>query len=939
MRLMCCAIPLVALLLSACGGNPSGTSISATATTTAQSLTVGTAMTSFTPLAPSGGVPPYLYSYAGTLPAGLSFSTSTGAVTGTPTATYATANIVFSVQDANAVVANTTSTVSFTVGAASPAITATATTTAQSLTVGTAMASFSPLTPSGGAAPYAYSITTGTLPAGLSLDATTGAVTGTPTAASAAANVVFSVQDANAVVASTTSTVSFTVVAASPSISAIATTTAQSLTVGTAMASLSPLTPSGGATPYLYSYAGTLPAGLSFSTSTGVVAGTPTAPYATANVVFSVQDANAVVANTTSSVSFTVVAATPAITATANTTAQSLTVGTTMTSFSPLTASGGATPYTYSVTSGALPAGLNLNTTTGAVTGAPTAVSAAANVVFSVKDANNVVASTTSTVSFTVVAASPSISAIATTTAQSLTVGTAMASLSPLTPSGGATPYFYSYAGTLPAGLSFSTSTGVVAGTPTAPYATANVVFSVQDANAVVANTTSSVSFTVVAATPAITATANTTAQSLSVGTTMISFSPLTASGGATPYTYSVTTGTLPAGVSLNATTGAVTGAPTAVYAAANVVFSVKDANNVVASTTSTVSFTVASNILAISLPQTGQTPTLPIAATAGMDGFTYTGVPWAYAASGPTTPPVRFTLSPDGCEVTDNLTGLTWLKDTTLVSASTWDAALTTANTGTWCSQTAGAWRLPNVNELASLVNQGATNAAAWLNGQGFTGVQATSYWSSTTHAAFAGAAWYVMMTGGDVRGGNKTYSYYLLPVRGTTAQPSQLPQTGQTTSVAAGDDGALQNGAVGTNAAGRFVVGQGIESACIVDQQTGLMWVRAPSSTSYSWSNAIAYDSTVGGAIPSDYCGHNDWRLPNSNELRSLVNYGQANSASWLNTQGFSNVQSGGYWSSTTYAASTGSALGVNMLSGFSVGSSSKTSSYWVWPVRGGR
>lgn len=87
-----------------------------------------------------------------------------------------------------------------------------------------------------------------------------------------------------------------------------------------------------------------------------------------------------------------------------------------------------------------------------------------------------------------------------------------------------------------------------------------------------------------------IRATANTTPQNLTVGVAMMSFSPLTASGGASPYTYSYT-GTLPSGLSFNSTTGVVTGTPLTTYAAANLVFSVKDANNVMASTTSTVSF------------------------------------------------------------------------------------------------------------------------------------------------------------------------------------------------------------------------------------------------------------------------------------------------------------------------------------------------------------
>jgi hypothetical protein len=235
----------------------------------------------------------------------------------------------------------------------------------------------------------------------LSLDAVTGAVTGIPTATYTTASVVFSVLDANYAAASATSTVSFHVVAASPSISATATTTAQSLTVGTAMASFSPLAPSGGATPYTYSVkSGTLPAGLSLNTN-GTVTGIPLAVFGTAAIIFQVQDANNVVSNTTSTVSFTV---SNSISATTTTTAQSLTVGTAMPSFSPLTPTGSATPFTYSVRSGTLPAGLVLNSVTGAVTGTPSAAYTTASVVFGVQDAHFAEASATSTVSFTVAA-------------------------------------------------------------------------------------------------------------------------------------------------------------------------------------------------------------------------------------------------------------------------------------------------------------------------------------------------------------------------------------------------------------------------------------------------------------------------------------------------------------------------------------------------------
>jgi hypothetical protein len=216
------ALLLVAGLVSGCGGGGSSSSpalvaaapVSATALSTAQPLTVGTAMTNFSPLTPTGGTPPYTYSItSGTLPAGVTLNNSTGVVSGNPTAVYSTASVRFQVQDAGNTVAATTSAVNFTVGQASNYISAIATTTAQSLTVGTSIGSFSPLTPSGGVQPYTYSVRAGTLPAGLSLDSVTGAVTGTPSAAYTTANVTFGVQDANFAAAGATSTVSFTVAA------------------------------------------------------------------------------------------------------------------------------------------------------------------------------------------------------------------------------------------------------------------------------------------------------------------------------------------------------------------------------------------------------------------------------------------------------------------------------------------------------------------------------------------------------------------------------------------------------------------------------------------------------------------------------------------------------------------------------------------------------
>jgi hypothetical protein len=79
-----------------------------------------------------------------------------------------------------------------------------------------------------------------------------------------------------------------------------------------------------------------------------------------------------------------------------------------MTSFNPFSSvQYGATPYTYFVSAGTLPTGITIDPSTGLVSGTPTTLQSAANVTFSVRDVNNVVATTTSTVSFAVVVPAP----------------------------------------------------------------------------------------------------------------------------------------------------------------------------------------------------------------------------------------------------------------------------------------------------------------------------------------------------------------------------------------------------------------------------------------------------------------------------------------------------------------------------------------------------
>ncbi len=88
--------------------------------------------------------------------------------------------------------------------------------------------------------------------------------------------------------------------------------------------------------------------------------------------------------------------------------------------------------------------------------------------------------------------------------------------------------------------------------------------------------------------------------------------------------------------------------------------------------------------------------------------------------------------------------------------------------------------------------------------------------------------------------------------------------------------------------------------------------------------------------GSLKNGQCGLTDGSTAGHvNALESLVNAGQSSTAAWLNTQGFSSVQSGYYWSSTTYAPSTGDAWYVSMSDGHGYWGN-KAGSYYVWPVR---
>jgi uncharacterized protein YhjY with autotransporter beta-barrel domain len=536
----------------------------ATQAIASKTLTQGNSGAAFTPVTGGGGTTPLAYSVSPTLPAGLTLSPTTGAITGSPSVTSTATTYTVTVTDANSLTAMAT--FSLTVNGAVVATQAVAST---SLTQNHLATSFTPVTGSGGTGTLSYSVSP-TLPAGLSLSPTTGQVSGNPTATSAATTYTVTVTDANS--ATNSATFSLTVSGAVTATQLISST---SLTVNHLATSFTPVTGGSGTTPLAYSVSPTLPAGLGLSPTTGQISGTPTATRTATTYTVTVTDANSATATNTFSLTVnSTVAATQAVASAI------LTQNHLATSFTPVTGSGGTSPLAYSV-SPTLPAGLSLSPTTGQVSGNPTATSTATTYTVTVTDANSVTA--TASFSLTVNGAVVATQAVAST---SLTQNHLATSFTPVTGSGGTSPLAYSVSPTLPAGLGLSPTTGQVSGTPTASSTATTYTVTVTDANS--ATATASFSLTVNGAVVATQAVASTI---LTQNRAATSFTPVTGSGGTSPLAYSVSP-TLPAGLSLSPTTGQVSGNPSATSTATTYTVTVTDAN----STTATATFSLTVN-------------------------------------------------------------------------------------------------------------------------------------------------------------------------------------------------------------------------------------------------------------------------------------------------------------------------------------------------------
>lgn len=274
-----------------------------------------------------------------------------------------------------------------------------------------------------------------------------------------------------------------------------------------------------------------------------------------------------------------------------------------------------------------------------------------------------------------------------------------------------------------------------------------------------------------------------------------------------------------------------------------------------------------------------------------GQDGEYQIGIPW---------PSPRFEIQGD--VVKDLLTDLIWTRDVNPNEFPvTWAEALeqvTRWNQETFLGYTD--WRLPNRKELRSLMSY-QTRKPSLPADHPFCSIFLNWYWTSTSAAINPAYAWYIHLEGARMFYGRKDQSCLIWPVRGKGNE--LLHQSGQnscykcngkeTACKGSYQDGDYRYGKIWPEQ--RFEVNENIAK----DMLTGLNWNINADITEepVNWEQAL---STIKHLNKTRLHGIDTWRLPNINELESLVDCSTHTPALPVNHP-FMNVRDG-YWSSTT-------------------------------------
>src|ERR1039458_9810995 len=387
-------------------------------------------------LSATGGTQPYTWSATGQIPPGLVVN-SFGTIVGTPRTggTYAFNLIVVDARQAS--VAKGLSII----------ITAPLTVTTTTLPSSTVGQSYSQtLYATGGTPPYQWAVGAG-FPTALTLDAASGTVSGTPTAAGTFS---FLVQVTDSAKASSTGTLSLTI-----NNSPLSITTQGPIFSGTVGVPYAQMFQGRGSNPpYAWAVSSGNAGGLTLDPASGDLQGTP---QTAGTFSFTIRATDRSAATATQS--FSLLINPPTLTVTAASSLPAGTVGAPYSQKLPVVANGGTPPYTWSLIAGAVP-GLSFDPSSLTIGGTPS-TAGAFNFTIQATDSANLTA--TRSLSLTVNPASLSL-----TTARQLPDATLNQPYTQsIAASGGQPPYRWSTSG-LPAGLTINSTTGQIAGTPTA---------------------------------------------------------------------------------------------------------------------------------------------------------------------------------------------------------------------------------------------------------------------------------------------------------------------------------------------------------------------------------------------------------------------------------------------------------------------------------------
>jgi len=461
---------------------------------------------------------------------------------------------------------------------------------------------------SGGTPPYTWSVSPA-LPANLSLDPATGAISGTPTTQGTTTHT-FSLHDSSVPAQTVQHTLNLTIAPPGATL-AITTTSLPNGTVGQPYSRAVQATGGSGALTWTIS-AGTLPPNLNLNRTTGIISGTPTAA-GTFSFTVRVADAAGQAATQPLSITINTVPPPPNPPTITTTTLPNGTVGQPYNQ--PVQATGGTGALTWSLVSGTLPANLTLNPATGAIAGTPTAAGTSSFTV-RVQDAGGL--SDTQALSITINPPAPPV--ITTTTLPAGTLGQPYNQTLQAVGGTGARTWSIT-TGTLPPGLHLDQATGVISGTPTVP-GTSSFTVEVRDAAGQAA--TQALSITINAANPP-----RITTTTLPGGTVGQPYNQtLQATGGVGALTWTLSGGALPAMLSLSPA-GVLSGTPTTA-GTANFTVRVSDTLNQADTQALSIVVSAALAITTTSLPtaQVGQPYDATLQRSGGVAPFTWSVTP-----------------------------------------------------------------------------------------------------------------------------------------------------------------------------------------------------------------------------------------------------------------------------------------------------------------------